>query len=727
MQTETCVLAETSLLTGTSLLSTKIPSRIGRLEELAYNFWWSWHREARDLFKMLDYSLWRSTGHNPARMLLEMSPGQLEERACDPLFLRQYDAVMMALDQDLCNGHLWFPEKYPELTDRPIAYFSAEFGLHQSLPIYSGGLGVLAGDHCKEASDIGLPLVAVGFLYEMGYFRQYITADGWQEAIYPRFNPEEVAVRRALDESGAPLCVPVEVGDRIVHLQIWNVQAGRVGLYLMDADNEMNAPWDRELTARLYGGDQEMRIQQEIVLGIGGVRVLRAMGIDPVVFHLNEGHSAFLVLERVRELVEAGQTFDDACRAVRVTNVFTTHTPVAAGHDVFPFHLVERYFHSYWPQLGLSREQFLELGSHEGGFNMTVLSLRMCGQTNGVSDLHGDVSRQMWQSVWPDLPVEEVPISHVTNGIHVPAWVGEAMNRVYRKYLGPDWIERHDDPTLWERILDVPDDELWAAHLHLKRKLTSFIRERARRRRVENRVNAEQVLGAGTFLDPDALVIGFARRFATYKRATILFHDLDRLKQLLHDRYRPVQFIFAGKAHPDDEGGKRLIQQIYNVARDPAIGGRIAFIDDYDLQVARYLVQGVDVWLNTPLRPMEASGTSGQKAAANGIPSLSVLDGWWAEGYNGANGWAVDTPEYKDQWAREAADAQALYRLLEEEVVPLFYRRDTDYVPRGWVQVMKEAIRTVVPVFCTRRMVKEYTERFYVPAAERALGVKQEG
>jgi starch phosphorylase len=725
VQTEACITTGTSLPAEESLPSTKIPPRIGRLDELAYNFWWSWHRKARDLFKMLDYSLWRSTGHNPAKMLLEMSPGQLEELVSDPLFLRQYDAVMMALDRDLSNGHLWFPEVHPDLTGRPIAYFSAEFGLHQSLPIYSGGLGVLAGDHCKEASDIGLPFIAVGFLYEMGYFRQHITADGWQEAIYPRFNPKEVAVRTALDANGAPLCAPVEVGDRVVHLQVWSVQAGRVSLYLMDADNEMNAPWDRDLTARLYGGDQEIRIQQEIVLGIGGVRILRAMGIDPVVFHLNEGHSAFLVLERVREMVEAGQSFDDACPAVRATNVFTTHTPVPAGHDVFPFYLVERYFHDYWPQLGLSREQFLELGSHEGGFNMTVLALRMCGQTNGVSKLHGEVSRRMWQSVWPNKPEEEVPISHVTNGIHVPAWVGEAMNGVYRKHLGPDWVERHDDPVLWERILDVPEEELWTAHLHLKRKLMSFIRERARRRRVENRLNAEQVLGAGTFLDPDALIIGFARRFATYKRATILFHDLDRLKQLIHDRYRPVQFIFAGKAHPDDEGGKRLIQHIYNVARDPAIGGRIAFIDDYDLQVARYLVQGVDVWLNTPLRPMEASGTSGQKAAANGVPSLSILDGWWAEGYNGANGWAVETPEYGDQLAQEVADAQAVYRLLEEEVVPLFYRRDTDDVPRGWVQVMKEAIRTVVPVFCTRRMLKEYTERFYVPAMERASEAEQ--
>ncbi|MBE9506655.1 MAG: alpha-glucan family phosphorylase [Chloroflexi bacterium] len=706
--------------TATSLLE-KTPPRIARLEELAYNFWWSWHREARDLFKMLDYPLWRSTGHNPVKMMLEVSPERLEELAADPTFLRHYDAVLMALDADLSNGHLWFPAQYPDLMARPVAYFSAEFGLHQSLPIYAGGLGVLAGDHCKEASDIGLPFVAVGFLYEMGYFRQSVSADGWQEAIYPRFKPEEVAIRETFRDDGELLYVPVEVGERIVNLQVWHVQAGRTNLYLMDADNDLNAPWDRELTARVYGGDQEVRIQQEIVLGIGGMQVLQALGIDPLVFHLNEGHSAFLVLERARGLVEAGRSFDEARQAVRATTVFTTHTPVPAGHDVFPFHLVEKYFHDYWPRLGLSREQFLELGSHEGdrqGFNMTVLPLRMCEQCNGVSKLHGEVSRRMWQSVWPDRPVDEVPISHVTNGIHVPAWIGEAMNKIYRKYLGPDWIERHDDTALWERILDVPDGELWAAHLHLKRKLMTLIRERARRYYVAGERVPEQILSAGTFLDPDALVIGFARRFATYKRATLIFHDFERLKRLLHDRYRPVQFVFAGKAHPADEGGKRLMQHVYKVAKAPVIGGRIAFIEDYDLQVARYLVQGVDVWLNTPRCPHEASGTSGQKAAANGIPNLSMLDGWWAEGYNGANGWAIESGQTCDDPAvQDRADAEALYRLLENEVVPLFYKRDADDVPRGWVQVMKEAIRTAVPVFCTRRMVKEYAERFYVPAA----------
>jgi starch phosphorylase len=713
-----------AVATSFSTLSDKIPPRIVRLEELAHNFWWSWHREARDLFKMLDHPLWRSTGHNPVKMLLEVSPGRLEELAADPLFLRQYDAVLMALDADLSNGHLWFPARYPDLAGGPVAYFSAEFGLHQSLPTYAGGLGVLAGDHCKEAGDIGLPFVAVGFLYEMGYFRQALTSDGWQEAIYQRLETEEAAICEALDGSGESLFVPVQVGGRTVQLQIWHVQVGRVQLYLMDAHHDLNAPWERELTARLYGGDQEMRIQQEIVLGIGGLHVLRALGIDPVVYHLNEGHSAFLVLERAHELVEAGKSFDEARQMIQGTTVFTTHTPVAAGHDVFPFHLVEKYFHPYWSHLGLSREQFLELGccdAKQPGFNMTVLALRMCGQCNGVSKLHGEVSREMWQVVWPEKPVDEIPISHITNGIHVPSWIGEAMNKIYRKYLGPDWIERHDDPALWERILDVPDEELWAAHLHLKRKLMTLIRERARRGRVERKMDAEQVLSAGTLLDPDALVVGFARRFATYKRATLPFHDIERLKRLLHSQYRPVQFIFAGKAHPADDAGKRLIQHVYNVARDPAMGGRIAFVEDYDMQVARYLVQGVDVWLNTPRRPYEASGTSGQKAAANGVPNLSVLDGWWAEGYTGANGWAIEPGKrYDDQAAQDAADAEALYDLLENEVVPLFYKRDADNVPRGWVRVMKEAIRTAVPVFCTRRMVKEYAERFYVPAAERA-------
>jgi starch phosphorylase len=709
-----------------------LPSRISGLKRLAYNFWWSWHREARDLFKSMDYPLWRSTGHNPVRMLREMTTDRLAELAGDPGFLRCYDNVMMDLDGDLKNGHLWYSKQFSEVADNPVAYFSAEFGVHQSLPIYSGGLGILAGDHCKEASDLGLPLVAVGFLYEMGYFSQRITPDGWQESIYPRFKPEEVAVEEVRgDEGSSSLFVPVQVGDRTVRLQVWRVRVGGVSLFLMDADHESNAAWDRELTARLYGGDQEMRIQQEIVLGIGGLRVLRALRVEPAVFHVNEGHSAFLLLERAREIVQSGRSLEDARRIVRETTLFTTHTPVPAGHDVFPFHLVEKYFSQYWPHLGLSREQFLDLGCYAGdrqGFNMTALALRMCGRKNGVSVLHEEVSRRMWQSLWPGRGVDEIPIDHVTNGIHVPAWTGEAMNKLYRKYVASDWVERHDDRTLWERVRDIPDEELWSAHIHLKGKLISMIRERTRQRRVSGRVSPEQVVCAGALLDPDALVIGFARRFASYKRAALLLHDLDRLRHLSQDLYRPVQFIFAGKAHPADEGGKRLIQQIYAVAQDPTIGGRVAFVEDYDMQVARYLVQGVDVWLNTPRRPYEASGTSGQKAAANGVPNLSVLDGWWAEGYNGANGWAIAPAQgYDDHDRQDVADAEALYDLLEQEVVPLFYKRDSDGVPRAWIQVMKEAIRTSIPVFCARRMVKEYAEKYYVPAARiaRSLGTSQ--
>ena len=699
----------------------ELPKRIARLEELAYNFWWSWHREARDLFKILDYTLWRTTSHNPVQMLREISRERLEQVAADPLFLRQLDAVMLALDSDVENGHLWFPNSYPDLTERPVAYFSAEFGLHRSLPIYSGGLGVLAGDHTKEASDIGLPFVAVGFLYEMGYFQQRITPDGWQEASYPHFEPDEVAIRQTLGDDDTCLFVPVELNDQIVHLKVWRVEVGRARLYLMDADNERNAPWERELTRRLYGGDQEMRIQQEIVLGVGGMSVIRALGIEPMAYHLNEGHSAFLVLERARQLVKEGKSFEEAREEIQATTLFTTHTPVPAGHDVFHYHLVDKYFHGFWPRLGLSREEFMVLGhDKEGrqGFNMTALAMRMCGRRNAVSQLHGQVSRRMWQSLWPGEAVKSVPIDHVTNGIHVPSWIGGAMYRLYRKHLGPDWVNKHDIPVLWERVLDVPDRELWDAHVHLKGKLTSFMRERSRRRRIAGGLTPEQVLCSGTFLDPDALTIGFARRFATYKRATLLFHDLDRLKRLLHDRYRPVQFIFSGKAHPADDESKRLLQQVYNLAKDPSTGGRIAFIEDYDMQVARYLVQGVDVWLNTPRRPHEASGTSGQKAALNGIPNLSVLDGWWAEGYNGANGWAITTGERReDPAAQDAAEAEALYQILEDEVTPLFYERDADDIPRDWVRVMKEAIRTAAPIFCTRRMVKEYTEKFYVPAA----------
>jgi glycogen phosphorylase len=698
-----------------------IPERIQGLADLADNLWWSWHVPARNLFKAVSYPLWKSTRHNPVWMLQLVDPQRLVALSQDAAFLSLYDGVMAAFAADLGNGHLWFPAQHPDLR-RPVAYFSAEFGLHGSLPIYSGGLGVLSGDHCKEASDLGLPLVGVGFIYPQGYFRQRIPPDGWQEAAYDTLNFDQVPLHPVLDNHGNRLIVTVTVRGVQLHVQVWGVRAGRVHLYLMDSNVPQNAPWDRDLSARLYGGDQETRIRQEMVLGLGGVRVLRILGIEPSVWHLNEGHSAFLVLERLRELVRDGLPFDDATEQVRHTTAFTTHTPVPAGHDAFPYHLVDEYFGRFWEEMGVSRERFMALGEHEGRFNMTVLALRLSGRRNGVSQLHGQVSRQMWQSVWPDRPVEDVPIQAITNGVHVPSWISTALKGIFDQYVAADWAERHDETALWDKLYDVPNEVLWETHHELKGKLLAFADQRIRQSWRSGGLQPSQVLATGALLDPEALTIGFARRFATYKRATLLFRDVSRLKRILHAERRPVQIVFAGKAHPADAGGKEYIQQVYQFAQDPEFGGRIAFLEDYDLHMARFLVQGVDIWLNNPRRPMEASGTSGMKAAMNGVPNLSVLDGWWAEAYQPAqdgrpaNGWAFGEAQYHDWDAQDEVDSQTLYRLLEEEVVPLFYERDAFGIPHGWVRVMKEAMRTSLAAFSMRRMVKEYVEDLYLPA-----------
>jgi len=699
-----------------------IPERIKRLTDLADNLWWSWHPPARNLFKAVNYPLWKSTGHNPVRMLQLVSPERLESLARNADFLARYDQVVAAFDADLADGHLWFCQEYTDDCQRPVAYFSAEFGLHGSLPIYSGGLGVLSGDHCKEISDLGVPFVGVGFIYPQGYFRQLIPADGWQQAIYDTLNFDEVPIHPVLDAHGNRLMILVTLRGVPVHVQVWQVRAARVNLYLMDTNVPQNAPWDRDLSARLYGGDQETRIRQEMVLGLGGVRVLRALGIEPGVWHMNEGHSAFLVLERLRELMQAGQPFDQAIEAVRRTTVFTTHTPVPAGHDAFAFHLMDEYFGRFWQEMDISREQLLGLGEYEGRFNMTVLALRLAGRTNGVSQLHGEVSRRMWQPVWPGRPVEEVPIRGITNGAHVPSWISTELKNLYARYVAEDWETRHDDPALWERLDEIPDEVLWAVHQQLKAKLLAFVDARTRLRWRAGQMDASQVLASGTLLDPEALTIGFARRFATYKRATLIFRDTQRLKRILHAERRPVQIVFAGKAHPADGGGKGFIQQVYQYAQDPQFGGRIAFLEDYGLHMARFLVQGVDVWLNNPRRPNEASGTSGMKAAMNGVPNLSVLDGWWPESYHpadgdrAANGWAFGEVQYDDWETQDEMDSQALYRLLEEQVVPLYYDRDAADIPCGWVQVMKESIRTSIAAFSMRRMIKEYVEQMYLPA-----------
>jgi starch phosphorylase len=698
-------------------LEERLPAKIARLSELAHNLWWSWNPEARALFKNLDLTLWRNTHHNPVRMLQEISQEQFDAKAIDALFFRHYSKVMIALDREMANGDGWFKQTYPGKEDLLVAYFSAEFGLHSSLPIYSGGLGILSGDHTKEASDLGIPLVGVGFMYPQGYFRQRIPSHGWQEAVYEQLDMNSAPVVPVTNEDGEEFKVAVSMGDREVYAKIWKVQVGRIPLYLLDTDVDENDPWDRELSARLYSGDSEQRIRQEMMLGIGGVRALRKLNIDPTMWHMNEGHSAFLILECVRELVRSGSSYEEALAEIRQRTLFTTHTPVPAGHDAFPFHMVEQNFAGYWDEIGLNREQFLDLGRHEEewgtSFNMTVLALRMSGQANGVSELHGQVSRTMWQGVWPDKEIGEVPIMSVTNGIHVPTWTPPELGQLFNKYLGPDWLSHHDEPALWERINDIPDAELWQLHSELKRKMLRYLGELARERWVAGQSDPTQVLTSGTLLDPDALTIGFARRFATYKRATLIFRDVDRLQRILLDEHRPVQLLFAGKAHPADDPGKLLIQTVYNMAKHNNFGGRIAFVEDYNMHMARSLVQGVDVWLNTPRRPREASGTSGQKAALNGIPNLSILDGWWVEGYNGANGWAIGKEnDYTTQDERDAADATSLYQLIEDEVVPAYYHRDLDGVPRDWVDIMRESIRSNAPKFSSRRMLKEYSRLY---------------
>jgi glycogen phosphorylase len=699
----------------------QLPERINRLEELAYDLWWSWTPVARNVFRNLDYPLWRQTAHNPVNMLHLLSPETVAAQVQVPGWLADYDEAVRRLDAARAAHNTWVEKYCPDVAGKSIAYFSAEFALHQSLPIYAGGLGVLAGDHCKEASDLGLPLIGVGFMYPQGYFHQKLTPDGWQQEVYEQLDWTDAPIEPAITPDGKPCIVAVPLGNRTVLVQVWRVRAGRVKLYLLDTNVEENAPWDRDLSARLYGGDRETRVQQEIILGIGGVRVLKQMGSEPSVYHLNEGHAAFVVLQRIRELCEKGWAFDAALEEVRRTTVFTTHTPVAAGHDAFPFHLVETHLAGAWGDLGGYRERFLALGHYDNGggpmFNMTALALRTSGAVNGVSKLHGDVTRDMWQSIWPGTPRDTVPVNFITNGVHVPTWMSAEMGGLLERYLGPDWLEQHDDPAVADRVLTIPDEELWAARQALRSFLFGFIRERARTRWTKSEVNAIQVMAAGTLFDQNTLTIGFARRFTGYKRPELIFTDAERLARILNAPGRPVQLVFAGKAHPADDVGKHHLQRIYKRALDPMFGGRVAFVAGYDLHVAHFLVQGCDVWMNNPRKPLEASGTSGMKAAINGTPHLSIGDGWWAEGFTGKNGWLIEGhADPNDHGAQDWADVQSIYSTIENELVPAFYDRDASGIPRRWLQVVKESIRTVLPQFSTRRMVKEYVQNVYLPA-----------
>lgn len=710
---------------------TPIPERITRLVEVSYNLWWTWHPEAQALFQRIDAQLWEDIYHNPILFLQEVRQSSLDQAANDPDFIRAYHDVLTAFDEYQVFNKTWFKETYGDKINKPIAYFSAEFGLHECLPIYSGGLGILSGDHTKEASDLGLPFIGVGFLYPQGYFRQVITKNGDQEAIYVKVRFAEVPAQPAFTAAGKEVVVSVNLParnslpDRQVHAKVYQIQVGNVPLYLMDTDIHPNVPEDRELSARLYGGDQEMRLAQEMVLGIGGVRALRALGLEPAVFHMNEGHSAFMVLERSRELVAAGKSFTEAQEIIRKSSVFTTHTPVPAGHDAFPFHMMDKYFPAWHERLKISRDEFLNLArqdQHWGPtFSMTVLALKMSGKHNGVSKLHGQVSREMWSWLWPNKTVDKVPISHVTNGIHTETWLAPELKALYDEYLGKNWTLRIDDQAMWDGIKHVPDEVLWEIMGKLRAQLVDFVRMRTRQRLARLGIDGDAIQATANLLNPNALTIGFARRFATYKRATLIFHDTERLKRIIHgDSTRPVQFVFAGKAHPRDEPGKDFIREVYHRSHEPGLAGHLIFIEDYDINVGRHLVAGVDVWMNTPRRPMEASGTSGQKAGLNGSPNLSILDGWWEEGYNGKNGWSIADAEaeYDSEYDQNHTDALSIYDTLENKVVPAFYTRNAKGIPVKWIEIVKESIRTVAPQFSMTRMIKEYTNDLYVPSME---------
>jgi starch phosphorylase len=711
-----------------------LPPDLEPLSELANNLMWSWDHELIALFNRMDPDLWDETWHNPVMMLGRMTQERLVELAADDSFVSQLRRAQQRLN-DYMTRTAWYTRQYQKPCNDPlIAYFSMEFGLTESLQIYSGGLGILSGDHLKSASDLGIPLVGVGLLYQKGYFHQYLNADGWQQENYPVNDFYNLPLTLQRDEQGDPIFVQVTYPGREVHAQIWRADVGRVQLYLLDTNIGVNSQEDQNIADYLYGGDGELRLKQEIMLGIGGVRALKALGIHPTVYHMNEGHSAFLSLERVRALMqERDLTFAQAQELAKAGALFTTHTNVPAGIDRFPADLIGRYFGHYYGDLGLNHDQFLALGRQNPNdpyepFNMAILAFRMAAYANGVSKLHGVVARKMWQAVWPNVPPSEIPIGSITNGVHQASFISRDMASLFDRYLGPRWRETPGDAKLWSRVDRIPSAELWNTHERRRERLVSFARKRLHEQLARRGASNAQLLAAEEALNPEALTIGFARRFATYKRATLLLHDPDRLIRILSSRDRPVQIIFAGKAHPHDNPGKELIRQIVHTARREELRPRLVFLEDYDLNIARYMVQGVDVWLNTPIRPREASGTSGIKASANGVLNLSVLDGWWDEAYSPKIGWAIGRGEvYEDRNYQDHVEASALYDLLEKEVIPLFYDRGSDKFPRGWIDKMKESMKSVCPTFNTHRMLREYTDRYYIPCCERYETLSRDG
>jgi starch phosphorylase len=712
------------------LADIELPREVDRLRELAYNLWWTWNPQARRMFSHIQPGLW-AMYRNPVELLINIEPHHWEALLEDDVFLTMYKAVLREFDTYMKSmATSWFAKNYHGYQGGPFAYFSTEFGFHECLRTYSGGLGLLSGDHCKSASDLGLPFIAVGPLYRNGYFEQEIEPDGRQQHFYPAYDFSRLPILPLLGDDGRQLTVGVPFPGRDVYIRVWLAQVGRVPVFLLDTDTTKNEPADRPITGQLYVGGREMRICQEIVIGMGGVRVLQSLGIQPAAWHMNEGHCAFSVFERLRAMMQNGPSFADACKEVRNNSIFTTHTPVPAGNETFDADLVKKYFKQYCEDTGVTLDQLLELGVASRGrghqpFNMTVLALKLSSYSNAVSQLHGTVSNEMWRHVFRDAKASDQPIKAITNGVHTQTWLGFQMSELFDKYLTPAWRENLMDEMFWKRgVANIPDRELWDVHILQKENLVRFARSRVRTQLARHGCSPDELRAVEQLLNPDALTIGFARRFATYKRADLVFRDLNRLSAILKSAERPVQIIFAGKAHPADKPGQELIRRIFEISRHSDLRGYIVFLENYNMRVARMLVQGVDVWLNNPRRPHEASGTSGMKSPINGGINFSIADGWWCEVQNGDAGWTIGHGEQSDDHeARDREDSESLYDILEEQIVPLFYTRDTTGLPLDWIKMMKNSIGTVTPRFSAARMVRDYVTEAYSPAANRSGAV----
>ena len=700
----------------------QLPKEISKLSEIANNLWWSWNTEYLKLLKQIDRDLWENVGKNPVKFLKLVSQERLEKASQNQEFLKHYNIVANNFENYMNSKNTWFSKNYPKNENDLIAYFSAEYGLDETIPIYSGGLGILSGDHLKSASDLGLPFVAVGMLYKEGYFIQKLSKYGEQENNYVKADLNNLPIEAVKDSEGKDLKITVDYPERKLYLKVWKINVGRIKLYLMDSDIDENSEEDKKVTLQLYGGDQDMRIKQEIVLGMGGVKLLKTLGLNPTVYHMNEGHSSFLTLELIKDLMEEKKiSFEMAKDITTSKTVFTTHTPVPAGNDIFPLDLVEKYFKDFWPKIGLSREEFLKLGMKpteklDNGFNMGILALKNAGKKNGVSKLHGAVSRELFGEVWPNIAANESPIGYVTNGIHTCSWLAQNLKELYNEYLIPYWQDNMQKDDVWKQIKDIPNERLWNEHQARKMKMLKMVKENTTERLKRVGIPYEEIKEITSKINPNALTIGFARRFATYKRATLIFKDLERITQILNDSERPIQLIFAGKAHPLDKVGQDLIKYINELAMKPQFKGKIFVLENYNIGMSRYLISGCDVWLNNPRRPMEASGTSGQKASVNGVINFSVLDGWWAEGYDQTNGWTIGTnAEFTSYEEQDLADSESLYNTLENKIIPLYYENREENIPNNWVEIMKNSIITTGGKYSTQRMVIDYTNKMYIP------------